>query len=141
MKTKLISVFLVLVSIVSLFACGSRIDEEALWATATYQADTELGEGAKTVYLTVEVGSRAARFTVHTDEAMLGDALLSHGLIEGDAGPYGLYLTKVNGIAADYDKNQSWWNLQDTNGVSMMTGISDIAAEDGASYKLAYTVG
>ncbi len=140
MKKQLISAFLVLVALVSLFSCAKGIDEEALWAGATYQADTELGTGDKAVHLYVEVGSRSVLLTVHTNEEKLVDALLSLGLIQGDEGPYGLYLNTVNGITADYSRDQSWWKLLDTDGNSLDAGISSITAEDGTAYKLAYTV-
>lgn len=80
--------------------------------------------------------------TVHelqTDEEMLGAALLSEGLIEGDEGEYGLFVKTVDGITANAD-NQEWWCLT-IDGETAMTGVDSTPVEDGGKYEFTLTVG
>ena len=85
----------------------------------------------------VVAGESSVTFTIHTDKETVGAALIEHNLIEGDAGAYGLYIKKVNGILADYDVDQSWWGFY-KNGEMMMTGVDMTAFEDGDHYELKY---
>ena len=100
--------------------------------------DTELGEGAKTVKVEVKAGEKSVIFTIKTDKAVLGDALIEHGLIEGDQGQYGLYIKKVNGITADYDVDKHYWGFY-KNGEYMMTGVDGTEFADNDSYELVYS--
>ena len=106
--------------------------------TKVYTTDTTLGEGARTVLVTVKAGEKSVTFTVKTDCGTLADALLAVGLAEGEQSTYGLYIKKVNGILADYDVNQRYWNLEQ-NGKALMTGASGVTDLDGAQYELVYT--
>lgn len=123
--------------LVSLVSCG-KTDTDALWQNASYTSDTELGSGAKTVKVEVKAGEKSVVFTVHTDKGNLGEALLDLGLIAGDAGEYGLYVKKVNGITADYDVDASYWGFY-VNGEMAMNGVDGETIDDGASYALIYT--
>jgi len=73
--------------------------------------------------------------TVHTDEKTVGDALTSLGILEGEEGPYGLYIKSVNGIAADYDKDGVYWAFY-VGEEYASTGVDMTDIEDGASYAL-----
>ena len=138
MKTikQLTSLLLALLMLFTLAACAD-VERTGAWESAVYDKDTELGKGAKTVEVEVKVEEQSVTFTVHTDKEMLGDALLEHGLIEGDAGPYGLYVKKVNGMTADYDVNQHYWSFS-KNGEGLMTGVDMEAVENGAHYEITY---
>lgn len=127
--------FLMLISLVS---CSETVEGDSLWNDAIYTEDTVLGEGAKTVAVEVKAGEKSVVFTIKTDEAILGDALAAHGLVEGEEGPYGLYVKKVNGILADYDVDASYWGFY-KNGEYMMTGIDVTEFTDGEHYELVYT--
>lgn len=111
-----------------------------LWATATHTEDKAFGEGAKTVKVEVIADGYSVTFTVKTDEEFLGTPLLAHGIVTGDAGDYGLYITAVNGIPADYSVNQSWWGVS-KDGEMLMTGVDSTKIEDGAHYELTYKIG
>ena len=134
---KTVSLILALVLAAALIACGAPTDTGALWENALYNEDAELGDGAKTVKVKVEVGEKSVVFTVKSDEAMLGDALMAHGLIEGDIGQYGMYVKKVNGIVADYDIDGHYWGFY-KDGDYVMTGIDMTEFADGESYELVY---
>ena len=111
------------------------IPREGLWENATYLASTELGEGAKTVKVQVVAGGQSITFTINTDAATLGDALLEHDLIAGEQGAYGLYVKTVNGILADYDVDQTYWAFY-KDGEMMMTGVDGAEISDGEHYEL-----
>lgn len=122
---------------VSLISCA-KIDAEGLWENATYRNDKAFGEGEKTVQVEVIVEEKSVTFTIKTDKETLGDALVEHGLIEGEDGPYGLYVKRVNGILADYDTDGYWWALKQ-NGESCMTGIDSTVISNGEHYELILT--
>ena len=95
---------------------------------------TETGAGQKTFTLeVVPMEGESKTFTVTTERAMVGDALLDEKLIEGEPGAYGLYVKKVAGILADYDVDQTWWSLY-INGEYAMTGVDSTPVEDGIVY-------
>ena len=77
-------------------------------------------------------------FSVKTDKSTVGEALLDCGLIEGEAGAYGLYIKKVNGVTADYDIDQSYWAFYE-NGAYAMAGVDMTEIDESVTYKLAYT--
>ena len=100
----------------------------------TSVAPTVKGEGATTFYFNVvDKDGNETKFEIRTDKTIVGDALLELGLIEGEDGPYGLYVKKVNGITADYDVDGTYWAFYvgDEYG---MTGVDLTEIEAGATY-------
>lgn len=75
-----------------------------------YENVTEVGEGGKQFIFTVtDRDGNETAFLIHTDRQKVGEALLDAGLIEGDEGPYGLYVKKVIGISAIYEEDGDYW--------------------------------
>lgn len=74
-------------------------------------------------------------YRIHTDKKTVGEALLENRLIEGEDGQYGLYIKKVMGIEADYDKDQTYWALY-IDGEYAMTGVDKTEIKAGAEYAL-----
>lgn len=136
--TSVISLVLVAVFMLSVASCAKSVDVEGLWKQATYTRDKSFGKGDTTVLLEVKVEEQSVTFTIKTDKDILGDALLEHGIIEGEEGPYGLYVKKVNGITADYDVDRSYWALK-KNGADLMTGVDMTEIADGEHYEFVYT--
>ena len=96
--------------------------------------ENELGKGEKT--FTVEVYSETgecATFTVHTNRAKVGDALLDEGLIEGEDGPYGLMVQTVNGETHVYENGGKYWAFY-IDGEYAMTGVDSTVIADGSVY-------
>ena len=93
-KTLICSISIVMVILLCLASCNT-VDAEGLWEEATYRRDMTFGKGETTVQLEVKVEDSSVTFTINTDKKTLGDALLEHGLIEGDESAYGLYVKKV----------------------------------------------
>ena len=97
-------------------------------------APTVKGEGATTFYFNVvDKDGNETKFEIRTDKTTVGEALLELGLIEGEAGPYGLYVKKVNGITADYDVDGTYWAFYVGNDYGM-TGVDLTEIEAGATY-------
>ena len=96
--------------------------------------------GAKTVTVQVVHGDGTAKdFTLETDEAYLGPALVAGGVVEDNQGPYGLYILVADGETAD-EGAQEWWKLtQDGEMINTSADTTPIA--DGDSFSLVYTVG
>ncbi len=122
---------------ISLISCN-KIDADGLWADATYRADKSFGKGEKTITVDVIVEDKSVTFTIKTDKETLGDALIEHKLIDGEEGPYGLYVKKVNGILADYDTDGYYWSLK-KDGETCMTGVDSTNISDGEHYELVLT--
>lgn len=136
---KLLNAFLLLLALsICLVSCGGTVDSDTLWENATYTENTELGVGEKTVVVEVKVEDHSVTFTINTDKTILGDALFEHAIIDGEEGPYGLYIKKVNGITADYDTDQSYWAFYQ-NGEYMMTGVDTTEIIGGEHYELVYS--
>ena len=98
-------------------------------------------QGAKTITVEVVHADESKKsFNYHTDEGYLANVLLTEGLVEGDNGDWGLYITKVDGEEANYDANQSYWAVYQ-NGEYAQVGVSELPVNDGDSFSLVYTIG
>ena len=117
------------------FASCFETSNKNVWEDAIYTEDTQLGSGEKTVTVKVEAGNNSVIFTIKTDAQVLGDALAEHNLLDGEMGDFGLYIKKVNGMTADYDKDRTYWGFY-KNGEYMLTGIDGTYFEDGECYEL-----
>lgn len=97
--------------------------------------------GAKTIDITVvHADGSEKQFRYHTDEMYLGPVLLAEGLVEGEAGPYGLTIYVVDGERADWNENQSYWALY-VGEAYATTGADATPVQDGDSFQLVYTIG
>ncbi len=114
------------------------IKQEGMWKNAAYLKDTELGTGKNTLYIEVGAEGQAIEFTIHTDKKTVGEALSEHKLIEGEKGPYGLYVKKVNSMEADYDKTKTYWAFT-KNGESVLTGVDLTEFSDKDRFELVCT--
>lgn len=123
---KLISLMLVLVMLLALTACGTK-KETAAEAVSFQVIVTDL-EGNETT------------FAYTSNAASVGDALVAEGLLEGHQASYGLYIDAVNGIAADWDEDQTYWAFY-INGEYATTGIGDTPITADAIYALTLTKG
>ena len=132
---------LIFVLCVALLFSGCSKGPVYVDGTAKYTEDTTLGEGGKTITVTVrDHEGEAVVFTIKTDAETVGDALLENELIAGDEGAYGLYVKVVNGLRADYDKDHAYWGFN-VNGETSLTGVDMTDITDGGVYELVYTVG
>ena len=91
------------------------VDATELTDGATYSfvktiSYTPLGEGATTIYVTVkDVDGTVTKFQINTDATTVGEALVAVELIAGEDSDWGLMVTTVNGITADWDTEKAYW--------------------------------
>ncbi len=125
----------------SVFATGCKADEGVDvpddMQTVTGLLDGEvIGEGHSRFVLEItDKDKNTISVTVNTDKATVGDALVELDVIEGEAGPYGMYIKSVNGITADFEKDKVYWAFY-VNGQYAMAGIDLTEIERGAVYSL-----
>ena len=77
-------------------------------------------------------------FEVKTNAETVGAALLAEGLIEGEAGDYGLYVKIVDGETADYNVDQSYWAFYIGDAMAEI-GVDSTPVTDGGVYSFVYT--
>ena len=140
MKKLLKALLLLLLAVIfvcTLTACAD-IDRTGDWETATYDRDTKLGKGEKTITVKVVADGQALTFTVKTDKENLEDALVEVELIDGDVDAFGMYIKKVNGIVADYDADKHYWAI--TKDGEPTLGAKSTVIADGDTYELTKTL-
>ena len=133
-----LTVLAVLVSFCCLTSCKQTHNEANLWDNATYTEDTTLGGGKNSILLEVVVFDESVNLTIKTDKTTLLDVLTEHKIIQGRQEKIGYYIDAVNGIAANWEKDQSYWAFYVNNEYAMV-GIDQTEVKDGAIYKLEYT--
>lgn len=139
MKKYFVLILCILLALaVCMTSCGVVKNSTTPWDSATYKEDSEFGLGKNRVFVEVIVEENSVTFTINTDKATLGDALIEHELVKGEKGAYGLYIKSVNGIEADYSKTKSFWAFC-KDGESMTHGVDGEKIKDGAHYELVYT--
>ena len=118
--------------------CGGKEAEQPV-TTPEASDVTVIGEGATVFqFSVVDLDGNESKFEIHTDETTVGAALLKEGLIEGEEGPYGLYVMKVNGIEAIYEEDGSYWAFYE-NGEYGMTGVDLTDIDPSVAYSFVQT--
>ncbi|MFQ9096973.1 MAG: DUF4430 domain-containing protein [Gemmiger formicilis] len=102
----------------------------------------EAADSAEAIQFTFTVTGADGESTVLTLDAANGEklstALADAGVISAEEAKAG-FVTVVNGEAADYNKDGSWWCLTDAAGEMTSVGVADIELHDGDSYAFTYT--
>lgn len=130
MKKAVLSLFILTV-LVFVTAC-TPVVEPTLWDNATYTADATVGEGSKTVVVSIEATEKTVTLTVNTDEANLGAALYSLGLINDPS-----FFDTLNGITASWEKDKAYWGFY-VGDTFASVGVGDTAISGGESFKFVY---
>ena len=81
----------------------------------------------------VDKDGNTETFSITTDKTTVGEALLEEGLIAGENGQYGLYVTEVNGIVADYNVDGTYWAFY-VDGAYASSGVDTTDIVDGSTY-------
>lgn len=136
----LLTVMLIAVIAFTVTGCSSDnetpADTSSVSTTAPDLAVAEiLGEGKTSFdFKVVDPEGNEKSFEIRTDKGTVGEALLETGLIEGEDGPYGLYVKTVNGITIDYDKNGMYWAFYE-NGQYAAKGVDQTAINTDTTYE------
>lgn len=116
----------------------TQAEEQTTEQTDAQTDATVLGEGQTVFTFNVtDADGNETNFEIHTDKETVGEALLELDLIAGEDSEYGLYVKTVNGITADYDKDQTYWAFY-VNGEYAQTGVdsTNVTAGDTYSFKV-----
>lgn len=144
MKSLSLIVCVVLMAAMALCASGcndntTNGDETVTTTTVSQETPSQdagnvKGEGATafSFEVTLPDGTTTA-YEIRTDKTTVGEALLDVGLIEGEDGPYGLYVKTVDGVTLDYDKDGMYWSFY-VNGEYAMSGVDTTAITVGDVY-------
>ena len=120
-------------------AVSSEVVSEAVSEEAVSTA--EAADSAEAIQFTFTVTGADGESTVLTLDAADGEklstALADAGVISAEEAEAG-FVTVVNGEAADYNKDGSWWCLTDAAGEMTSVGAADIELHDGDSYAFTY---
>ena len=131
------AILLLLCTLLAAVSC-TQVEKSGAWESATHLSDKTFGNGAKTVTVEVVAEEQTVTFTIKTDKDTVGAALTEHGLLEGEMGDSGLYVKRVNGMEADYDKDQTYWAFY-IDGEYAMTGVDLTEIKEGVVYRLEKT--
>jgi len=124
------------IMLIMLAACGANAPPDASGVAAL-----DIGQGGTVFRFEVTDDTETvSAWNVHTDETMVGAALLEVGLIDGDVSDFGLFVLEVNGLASDFDENQSWWAFY-IDGEMAFAGVDDTEIESDVVYAFVYTIG
>ena len=140
---KLIALFLSLSLLFALAACDfnsvSKKMEEKLEDAGVLDESAKPTEGEATfTVIVVHKDGTEKTFSYTTEEDYVGPVLMEAGLIEGNDGPYGLEITKVDGEQAIYETDKAYWALYEGEEYALQ-GIDTTPIKDGGTYKLEYT--
>lgn len=125
----------VLTAAAALTGC-STAPAETTAPPAETQPVTEVGEGAANFELTiVDKDGVTHLYRVHTNVGMMGEALTEVDLIDGEQGPYGMYIKSVLGQVLDYETDGMYWSFY-VNGEYAQTGVDQIPVEHDGKYML-----
>ena len=115
----------------------------ALFALVYSKFGPKSDEGSKTYTLEVvdDTGSTAS-YSGRTDaESLSGimDELVAEGnfTYDGSDSEYGLFISTVNGITADYDNDGAYWSIM-VNGEYDQYGADSQPVSDGDDFELVY---
>ena len=126
---------IVLIAAMALFTIGCSDNKDDGEENLNSQIEVkELGEGdTEFDFVVKDKDGNKTKFIIKTDEETVGGALVKLGLIEGDVGEFGIYVKKVNGIVADYDKDKTYWAFY-VDGEYSMVGAESVKIEEGRIY-------
>ena len=136
-KMRMLSLVLVfvLIAAAALTGCSGK-PAETTGAPEPAGQTTVLGEGSKTMDFTVvDKEGITHLYTIHTDAETVGQALMELELIDGEEGPYGLYIKSVLGQVLDYETDGMYWGFY-VNGDYSLTGVDQTPITEGDTYLL-----
>ncbi len=99
-------------------------------------------EGAKSITISVvDDAGEISTYEVKTDAEYLSEVFdeVDELTVEGYESSYGLYITTINGVTADYDADCSYWSIY-VNGEYGMYGADSQVVTDGDEYTFCYEV-
>lgn len=100
--------------------------------------DADSGSKSFTVTVVHADGTQNEK-TIESSEEFLAPALIAEGILTDEGVESGMYYT-VDGETASWEENQSYWAFY-VGEEYATAGMNDTPIQDGAVYKLVYTIG
>jgi len=134
---KLLAITLIMFTLFS--ACGSTPVSRLETARQQDMPIYSLGEGRTTFrFEKIDLEGNGIAWDIHTNASTVGAALLNLGLISGEDDPFGLFITEVNGLHADFASSGTWWAFV-IDGEMAMTGVGETDIVPGQTYAFVLT--
>ena len=103
-------------------------------SSAISEAVTQLGEGQKCFAVSVvDTNGTETKYEIRTDAENVGEALTQIGFIDGEEGPYGMYIKTVDCLTVDYDKDRKYWAFY-INGEYATQGVDKTPIDETVVY-------
>ena len=138
---KLFALLLALALLVCVSGCAFLEAKPVDMPTVLTDGEGATDTTAKLMKFTVVVvyqDKTQKEFTYETNEEFVGSVLEAEGLIKGNAGPYGMEITHVDGVKAVYNEDKAYWAVYEGEEYALQ-GIDTTKVVDGGIYKLVYT--
>ena len=138
-SNKILSFILCIVLIAAMALLTTGCNDNNTPDTSSPSGNSEVtatvkGEGNTVFSFTVtDADGKLTAYEIHTEKAMVGEALLELGLIDGDDSDYGLYVKTVDGKTLDYDKDGMYWAFYE-NGKYAAKGVDMTEISAGVEY-------
>ena len=133
---KKIAAFLICFLIIFSFASCEKSDEKIPEKTDRETVNYELkGEGKNQFYLDIIFESDEKHYNIKTDEKTVGAALENLDIIKGEQGPYGLFISSVEGEEHIYEKGGKYWAFY-VHGQYAPKSVDQTDIENGTTYAL-----
>lgn len=116
-----------------MFGCTGKETPETPVTEVESINESDNGYEMSFVFEVVDKDGKTTQTTIETNGGYVGEILQQLGYLEGEEGPYGLYIKKVNGITADYDVDGTYWAFY-IDGEMSMKGADQVEIVDGATY-------
>ena len=147
MKKTLSLLIALIMTAVMLAGCGSadsgtasKASSQAASQSSSQAASSEPAATSSSAADATDVGegSTVFAFEVTDNEKNVGKALLALKLINGSDSEYGLMVTEVNGLTADYNTDKAYWAFY-IDGEYASAGVDSTTIEQGKTYAFVYT--
>ena len=121
-------------SFLSLLVIFALLAAMALVFTACRDRNNQAqGETVEFTFEVTKVDGSTKSFSVKTDKTNVGDALVAEGIVSGEDGDYGWFVTTVDGEYHNWDDDGKYWAFY-IDGEYAMTGVSATPITEGTVY-------
>jgi len=139
MKAKTILILLLIAMLVFTASCDSAGGTSGPAGDRDPSGAQNIGSGGTTFsFIMVDGDGNSHAWNVSTNESTVGAALIAVDLIEGDVSDFGMMVSHVNGVRADFVEDDAWWAFYIDDEMAMV-GVDSADIEDGVTYSFVYT--
>lgn len=132
---KFIAFMLSALMIFTLASCAKSPEKTQEKSDANQISYEEKGSGETQFYLDIAFESDEKHYDVHTNQKTVGAALEELKIIKGEQGPYGMYISSVEGEEHVYENGGKYWAFYE-DGQYASKGIDLTEIENGKTYAL-----